>query len=407
MQGIYDIAEILAQNELYDVVLSPGSRCAPITNGIVHHPLLHTHSIIDERSAGFYALGMSLSSGKSSTLVCTSGSAGLNYAPAVAEAFFQEVPMLVLTADRPPELIDQYDGQTIFQENLFGKHVKKSFQTPNDRSAEAIHNIIQEAVTLANSKPFGPVHVNIPLNEPLYFKGEIKYSTSNFKRATNTNSEINMEEILLDTVSKAKNTLIVLGQGNINTALEKELSKIKGVLIIKEVHSNSPIGLTEDDFFNYENLPQPDLVITLNKSLISKNLKLYLRDLEGLKHIHIGTDRISPNTFNCLIGKIIGEAENVLPLLDFQKSSFHKAWEKENESIIRFKNDFFSKPENTELDFYNEVLKKINESTNLHFANSMAIRYGNLLQNNITNTVFCNRGTSGIDGSTSTAAGFA
>ncbi len=410
MQEIYDIAEILAQNELYDVILSPGSRCAPLTNAVVHHDKLNTYSIIDERSAAFYAVGMSLATGKSSTLICTSGSAGLNYAPAVAEAFFQEIPLLILTADRPHELIDQYDGQTIFQQDLFGKHVKKSLETSPNLQNNATEQILLKAIKIANTKPYGPVHVNIPLREPLYSDKEITFTNKECIIGVTQKNSFSLNPELKEAVAKSKNTLLVLGQGKDNPSLNKELHNLDNkILILKDVHSNSTIGLTENDFFNFNNLPKPDLVITLNKSLISKALKQYLRTVDGLKHIHIGTDRISPNTFNCLLGKITEEPEYVLPNLPINSNTeFRAKWNNENTKITDKKKLYFQNQVNTEIDFYWSILSQVKEITKLHFANSMAIRYGNFLQSTINSSIetFCNRGTSGIDGSTSTAAGY-
>ncbi|GAC1376586.1 MAG: hypothetical protein NVSMB30_22130 [Hymenobacter sp.] len=114
-------------------------------------------------------------------LVCTSGTAGLNYAPAVAEAFFQHIPLLVLTADRPPEWIDQLDGQTIRQRNLYGAHAKGAFDFPADTAhADAKWHsarLLNEAINLAQAAPAGPVQVNVPLREPFYPKAgeEIGY----------------------------------------------------------------------------------------------------------------------------------------------------------------------------------------------------------------------------------------
>src|SRR5690606_2008522 len=132
LHPIIDIAAICAQHGIKHVVLSPGSRCAPLTLAMVRHPKLKTFTISGERSAAFIALGRSQPTGLPTVLSCTSGSAGLNYAPGVAEAFYQRIPLLVLTADRPPEWIDQQDGQTIRQEQLFGRHVKNSFSLPAD-----------------------------------------------------------------------------------------------------------------------------------------------------------------------------------------------------------------------------------------------------------------------------------
>ena len=180
MQAIHNIPEICSQLGITDVIMSPGSRCAPLTIAFAQHPLLTEKSIPDERSASFIGLGIALDQDRPVALVCTSGTALLNYSPAVAEAFYQEIPLVILSADRPPEWTDQQDGQTIHQVNAFGKHVKKSYQLPTDNehldSQWQITKTISDAVNLANTYPKGPVHVNIPLREPFYPNESINYS---------------------------------------------------------------------------------------------------------------------------------------------------------------------------------------------------------------------------------------
>ena len=157
MQSIYNIAEICAQKNVKEVVISPGSRSAPLTLAFARHPEINTRTISDERSAAFIALGIAQQTKQTSALVCTSGSAAYNYAPAVAEAYYQQIPLLILTADRPPEWIDQQDGQTIRQEGIFGKHVKRSFVLPVDDGYEDtawfIERTISEAINLTQEKP--------------------------------------------------------------------------------------------------------------------------------------------------------------------------------------------------------------------------------------------------------------
>jgi len=136
---INNIAEICYQQGIEKAIISPGSRNAPLTLAFVRHPKIDCYSISDERSASFIGMGMAQADRKPVALICTSGSASLNYAPAIAEAFFQEIPLVVITADRPPEWIDQWDGQTIRQENIYGRHVKKSFNVAVDLSLSLIH----------------------------------------------------------------------------------------------------------------------------------------------------------------------------------------------------------------------------------------------------------------------------
>ncbi|MEZ4903380.1 MAG: thiamine pyrophosphate-binding protein [Spirosomataceae bacterium] len=170
LPSINNIAEICAQKGVQQVVISPGSRSAALTLAFARHPAIKTKVIPDERVAGFIALGMAQYSGQTVALVCTSGSAAYNLAPAVVEAFFQEVPLLIFTADRPKEWIHQQDGQTIYQNELYGKHVKKSYELPADYTHPDtdwyIQRVLNEAINLAQSATKGPVHINVPIREP-------------------------------------------------------------------------------------------------------------------------------------------------------------------------------------------------------------------------------------------------
>jgi 2-succinyl-5-enolpyruvyl-6-hydroxy-3-cyclohexene-1-carboxylate synthase len=172
LQPIIDLASICAQKGVKNAILSPGSRCAPITLAFARHPDIQTRTISDERSAAFIALGMAQQLNMPVVLICTSGSAAYNYAPGVAEAFFQQIPLIVITADRPPEWIDQWDGQTIRQTEIYGKHVKGFFQFPDEYGHQDkvwhANRIVNEAINLSKEFPAGPVHINIPLREPFY-----------------------------------------------------------------------------------------------------------------------------------------------------------------------------------------------------------------------------------------------
>ena len=123
LQAIFNIAEICARQGVRNAVVSPGSRCAPLTLAFARHPGIRVRTFSDERAAAFIGLGLAQVSLSPTVLVCTSGTAALNYAPAVAEAFFQQVPLLLLTEDRPPEWLDHLDGQTIREENIYGRHI--------------------------------------------------------------------------------------------------------------------------------------------------------------------------------------------------------------------------------------------------------------------------------------------
>ncbi|RLD87601.1 MAG: 2-succinyl-5-enolpyruvyl-6-hydroxy-3-cyclohexene-1-carboxylic-acid synthase, partial [Bacteroidetes bacterium] len=148
------LADIFVKKGLSDIIISPGSRNAPIILAFANHNAIKALSIIDERSAGFFALGMSLEKGKATAIACTSGSAALNYAPAIAEAFYQKIPLLIFTADRPPELIDVGDGQTIRQKDVFSHYIKTSFELPEEIESPAAFalagKMINRAIDLAH-----------------------------------------------------------------------------------------------------------------------------------------------------------------------------------------------------------------------------------------------------------------
>ena len=237
----YTLAEVCAQKKLKNFILSPGSRVAPLTLALTRQPLIQTLTMSDERSAAFTAMGMAQQFLKYHMqhkrkdlnlvgLACTSGSASYNYAPAVAEAFYQEIPLLIFTADRPPEWIDQLDGQTIRQHNIYGNHIKKSYEIPVDRNHPdaAWHalRIVNEAINLAQTLPYGPVHINVPIREPFYPKPGENYLPDPLPRIievlpTKTTLEKTVWNSLLDTWESHEKILIVAGQNDMNPRLLK------------------------------------------------------------------------------------------------------------------------------------------------------------------------------------------
>ena len=171
-QSIIDLIEIAYKKGVKKIVFSSGSRNAPLVVAFNEHGGFEAYSIHDERSAAFFALGIAQQTGETVAIACTSGSAILNYAPAIAEAYYQRIPLLVITADRPLEWIDQGEGQTMQQNNIYANFIKKSFEIfqETNHPDELWYNarMFNEAFNLTQSAPKGPVHINIPLREPLY-----------------------------------------------------------------------------------------------------------------------------------------------------------------------------------------------------------------------------------------------
>ncbi len=439
LQPIYDIAELCAKQGITQAILCPGSRCAPLTLAFVKHESFVTRSISDERSAAFVAIGIAQQTQQTTVLVCTSGSAAYNFAPAVAEAFFQEVPLLIFTADRPKEWIDQWDGQTIRQPNIYGGHVKKSYSLPEDYEHKDTHwhinRIVNEAINLSREFPQGPVHINVPLREPLYpAKGE-KIRFSSTIRIISENKSLpalvdNEKEALAHSLQRYSKVVIVAGQQEYNDGLAKlveRFSKNHHAPVIGDVISNCHGSETTIRFADAilgqgsksvkESL-HPELLITFGKSVISKNFKQFIRQYNPVEHWHIQPAGIVPDTFQSLT-KVIRTSPQILfeALLvpassgsfDVQKkSNYYNLWQAEEHRIQRVHIDYFKEAAFSEISVLKEIIKSLPLRCNLQLSNSMSVRYANMIglthqQKGIH--VFANRGTSGIDGCTSTSVG--
>ena len=479
MQAVYNIAEICARHGITDVILSPGSRSAPLTLAFARHPALTVRVVPDERAAAFIGLGIAQAQRRAVALVCTSGTAGLNYAPAVAEAFFQHIPLVIFTADRPPEWIDQLDGQTIRQRNLYGAHAKGEFEFPVDTShADAKWHsarILNEAINLAQAAPAGPVQVNVPLREPFYPKAgdEIGY-----EQDVKITLEATPEPVLptieaaafLSEILAAKRVLVVAGQHPANPELQATLATfaaaigatVVGDIIANLLSPNSPAigyqdvflaGLTTEARTNLK----PDLLITYGQSLISKSLKLFLRDAAPAEHWHLQAHGQAADTFRALTRVIRVEPASFFHQLAVLKTDEGKksegsnsslstiqqpssqpafgshpngvtdgqatigsiatvatkpaAWPRAEAAAAELLKQFFKANAQTfnEFSAFRQALALLPEYSALHLANSMAVRYANILgiPQNRQIEVFANRGTSGIDGCTSTAVGAA
>ena len=436
MQAVYNIAEICARHGITDVVLSPGSRSAPLTLAFARHPDLTVRVVPDERAAAFIGLGIAQAQRRAVALVCTSGTAGLNYAPAVAEAFFQHIPLVIFTADRPPEWIDQLDGQTIRQRNLYGAHAKGEFEFPVDTThADAKWHsarIVNEAINLAQAAPAGPVQVNVPLREPFYPKageGIVYEQDVRITHTQDSNPTLSPAEILglRQQLRAAGRVVVVAGQQPSNPGLLTalyEFAQARQVPIVGDIIANVGevaavqrqdiflSGLSKDD----RTALKPDLLITFGQSLISKSLKLFLRDAAPAQHWHLQAAGEAADTFRSLTRVV-----RVQPTVFFQQlleggtpgeiPEGALSWQQADAAAAVFLQQFFTdgtQPFN-EFSAFRHALAALPEATALHLANSMAVRYANILglPQGHQIEVFANRGTSGIDGCTSTAVGAA
>ncbi len=407
-QSILDIAQICAQHGLTHCIACPGSRCAPLTIAFARHTAFKTLSISDERSAAFVALGLAEATNKAVVLICTSGTATLNFAPAIAEAYYRQVPLLVLTADRPPEWIDQWDGQTIRQTGIYANFIKASFQLPDSYQHKEqvwqIHRTINQALLLCQQ---GPVHVNIPLREPFYPQASQLLSYGKnlpFFKKIPASISLAPKEIahLQQQINSFSKILMVKGQDK-----RYSMQVPESVPLVADIISNPERNSTahHDLFLGVKNLDfnflRPELLITYGKSLISKNLKLFLRKYPPLEHWHIGSSYA--DVFQCLTRIVDVEPPEFFEALEWEKISddYLQQWRNIDHQTHELLHE---KQFEGYFGLVGEFLRGLRE-VDLHLANSMSVRYANFWGVDSSVRVFANRGTSGIDGSTSTAVG--
>ncbi|MFC2110988.1 2-succinyl-5-enolpyruvyl-6-hydroxy-3-cyclohexene-1-carboxylic-acid synthase [Bacteroidota bacterium] len=420
------LVNICALKGIETIIISPGSRNAPLIVGFNQHPKIKCLSIQDESSAVFFALGMAQQSRKTVALVCTSGTAALNYAPAIAEAYYQKIPLLILTADRPQEWVDQADGQTIRQNNIYSNYIKKSFQLPVkidcDDESWHVSRIISEAINNTQYPDKGPVHINIPFREPLY-NGKIEIS-KDYKIIEIIQSEPSLPKKDLDNLvsdwNKFKSKIVLVGMGDedveLNYLLEK-LSTDNSVVILSETTSN----LNSDEFFpcidkllasiSKEKDFSPELLITIGGAIVSKKIKAFFRNHKPQEHWHISEIDLHIDTYQSLTRNVCVDAKylfnSILDKIKADKKEFKARFLSKKIHIENKHNEFLEKASFSDLKAFDTILQAIPENSNLHLANSTPVRYAQLFIPQKKLIFNSNRGTSGIDGCVSTAIGAA
>ncbi|WP_420154709.1 2-succinyl-5-enolpyruvyl-6-hydroxy-3-cyclohexene-1-carboxylic-acid synthase [Siphonobacter sp.] len=438
LQPLLDLAELCVRRGIHHAVIAPGSRSAALTLAFARHPQIQTKVIPDERAAGYIALGMAQQLGRPVALICTSGTAALNFAPAVTEAYFLGVPLLVLTADRPPEWIHQQDGQMIHQDAVYGKHIKESYALPADYghvdSRWFIERTVNQLINSAQEQPRGPVHLNVPIREPFYPKPDETFTYGSPRTITRVIEQRTLPqetwEELLGLLEDTDRVLILAGQQVINESLLEILDQLKNEFafpVVGEVLSNLSgySFFTHPDIFLGSTQPHdercPEVLITFGDSFVSKNLKLFFRKYKPRYHYHISFRRELIDPFQTLTQQLAIEPEvffhTLLETLDLRAfrqgdedrdTTFLQNWEAAEQKAISGMQHFLQTREAFgEFQAVAQVLEQIPESSQLHLANSMSVRYANYIGLPQRVTVFSNRGTSGIDGCMSTAVGAA
>jgi len=425
-QHIRDLVELCNVHNVAAVVLSPGSRCAPLVTTFAKHSKSKLYSIVDERAAAFFALGIAQQTEQTVALVCTSGSALLNYAPAICEAYYSQIPLLVLSTDRPPELIDIGDGQTIRQLGVYGNFIKESLQLQAQKDDYKIAvKTIQNALTICQTLPKGPVQLNIPLDEPLY--GSVPKQTSANLTIDNAVSSIMtpiIDKRLLEIWQHKEKILVIVGSHNPLehlTNVLNDLSNAQNVLLLSERTSNTEVNKSIhniDRFIDSMSIGErmdfmPDLIVTIGGAIVSKKIKALLRKVdEGCEHWHFGCSAISPNTFFRLTQHFkLGYINTLsqLAIIENSNSNYQSSMLAINAQHNQRQQTFEQDMPWSDLAVVKILLETLPANAQLQLGNSTPVRYANLfrLDKNKKHTVYANRGTSGIDGSISTASGAA
>ena len=415
------IIEICLAKGVTNIVISPGSRNAPLIIGFVNNPKFNCYSIADERSAAFFALGIAQQIKKPVAVICTSGSALLNYYPAFAEAFYSQIPLVVISADRPLDKIDIGDGQTIRQEKVFENHSLYNSNLVEGASSENDLKISEALATSIAKK--GPVHINAPFEEPLYETVSELSVTVNIPASANDNPVVSTENWIefASIWNTSKKKLILVGVNEpdaIDPSIVDFLANDASVVVMTETTSNlhhpSFINtidtiitpFSSDDFQVF----QPEVLITFGGMVVSKRIKAALRKYQPKHHWHIDSLR-AYNTFGCLTKHFETDPNTFfkvfIPLLQPIESDYFETFEAIN-TLRKAKHEIYlSKIPFSDFKVFEKVIQSLPTKSHFQIGNSSAIRYAQLIAIHPSIEVYCNRGTSGIDGSTSTAIGAA
>jgi 2-succinyl-5-enolpyruvyl-6-hydroxy-3-cyclohexene-1-carboxylate synthase len=424
---IQQLAAILLAKGITDIVISPGSRSGPLVHTLATNDKFNCRTVVDERSAGYFALGLAQAKQKPVALVCSSGTSTLNYAPAVAEAFYQNIPLIVLTADRPAYWIDQGENQTIRQNNIYRDFCKKEITLPMGESEKELWfagRIINEALNTAVSGTPGPVHIDIPLEEPLHDLLDEDLPPVKIIERTETETVLPESGLakLATIFNKAEKVLILSGQQNPNPWLEKILADLvekTGVVVLKEhlANLNHPHFCGSVDILTTSLLSESpeefkaDLLISLGGTFVSKPLKQFLRKNRPENHWHLSLSNQHYDTYQSLTRVINIETTSFFAQLSEQVHSkgkdYFNRWKSKEKQVEQVRENYISQLDFCDLKVFGTIQKDIPENSIVHLGNSSPVRYALICDAAKNVEYYGNRGVSGIDGSLSTAVGFA
>ncbi len=433
-----ELARLCHAKGIRHAVISPGSRSAPLVIAFSRQDGIRCLQVIDERSAGFFALGMAQQLRTPVALICTSGSAVLNYGPSIAEAFYQRIPLLVITADRPEEWVDQGEGQAIRQQGVLALHTKKSVQLPRLTSDELSRwhcgRLINEAIDATLLPVPGPVHVNVPFAEPLYGKGRPTSSRADDGAPARTESTIIAPVMaepfilpeyagwLIGQLTACKKAMVLAGQGVWSEGLKAQMKRAAALPQVT-VHTEATSNLDDSAFItcidraiegvngqNEDDL-KPDLLITFGGAIVSKRIKTLLRTWRPSQHWNVDVGQRHYDTYQSLTHDIAVSPEvffaQIMNGAQPGASIYGDAWRMVDERTRGAHHRAVASAPFCDLTVFSTLNDRIPGDSDVHVANSTPARYVQLFDRVRGHRWFSNRGTSGIDGCTSTAVGAA
>lgn len=424
---VRDVVSLLIKKGLKHVVISPGSRHAPLSLSFFNRSEVTCHVVPDERAAAYFALGIIQETQSPVACICTSGTAVANYTSAAAEAFYQELPLLLLSADRPVEWVDQGDGQTIRQHGVLAQHCLGSWTLHQDDDHGDIkwmnQRVLNQAWNIATGLPSGPIHLNIPLREPLYDLVDTALSEvidTKQLRGFSSLTEAQLEWCV-ERIEKEKKVLLIVGLHHPDNELTEAVAnfaKLPQVTVLTETTSNCGIGETISCIdrllmsLSAEELQlfTPDLLISVGSHIVSKKIKAFLRASFTGEHWHIDPSGTHMDTFQHLSHVLQASAGETISIFSQAKpndSDYHHKWFHIHESNDKFQSEIVAELPWCDMKAFHHILPNLPAGSNFQMGNSSVVRYVQLYEMNPHLRYFGNRGTSGIDGCTSTAAGMA
>ena len=426
------IASLLAQAGVKRAILCSGSRSVPLALALYRHPEIDCRVVIDERCAAFMALGMAVHTGSPVAVVCTSGTAVLNMAPALAEALYRQAPVIAISADRPLEWIDQDDSQTIRQYLALNNIVKASFDLPVERGTKVddwyINRTVNDAIIAAVTGPKGSVHLNVQIDVPLSRQAENKPFNSRLVTAVMPEGTLSEAAIrsLRQKLEPKRKVMIVAGfmapDSKVDAALE-DIAQSGAAIVMREAQAN--VHIHSSSIANIDSvlakfggdMPQafsPDLVVTVGGSLVSRYIKRWLRNAD-IQHWHVGRQPRCVDPFMALDCRIDMDAGRFLPVFASmlksqngdERRGYYRIWSELNREALQFDSRFAITAPWSDYTAMRVMMEKMPADCNLHLSNGTAVRYAQLFDYRHIARIDCNRGVSGIDGCTSTALGAA